>query len=86
MKSIKIGQYASLIDYSNMRWTVDELNDFKFVKKVYDELYDFDCFFDMNSVLRLINRNPDIMKLNQGIGRNEGLKKSLENDRVYTVD
>ena len=85
MKNIKIGRYTSLIDYSNMRWTVDELNDFRFVERVYDELYDANHLFDMDSIIDLISNNPDIMKINQGINRNEGLKKSLKNDKVYTI-
>jgi len=83
MKNIKIGQYTSLTDYSSMRWTVDELSDFRFVERVYDELYDANNLFNMDSVINLIDNNTDILKINQGINRNEGLIKSLENDRIY---
>lgn len=68
-------------DYSLLRWTVDEPEDFNFVKAIYEELYEADSFFGMNEILELLKRNPALSLINMGFQRNEGYEKSLQKDR-----
>ena len=41
-------------DLSNLRWTLDELIDYKLIKKIYDKLEKNDKIFLMNDILALI--------------------------------
>ena len=66
---------------SHMRWTVDEPQDFEFIGKVYYELYENNSDFRMADILNLLNEKPELMTVNQGIQRNEGLAKSLAHDK-----
>jgi len=47
------------------RWTVDYPEDFEFVKAIYENLYNNRHIFDMNEILKLLEQNPDIKKINQ---------------------
>ncbi|MBS3138982.1 aminotransferase class III-fold pyridoxal phosphate-dependent enzyme [Candidatus Woesearchaeota archaeon] len=69
-------------DLSHMRWCVDEPQDIQFVRAVYKELYNGGSLFTMQSVLDLLQRKPELEKINNTIGRNDGLKKSLEEEQV----
>lgn len=56
-------------DLSHCRWTLDEEADLAFVKAVFEELYHDDPSFDMEAILALLKRRPDIAALNRGIPR-----------------
>lgn len=68
-------------DLSSLRWTVDEPADFEFVSEVYSALYPQDPAFDTAAVLELLERRPDLARLNSRIQRNAGYAKSLAADR-----
>lgn len=68
-------------DYSSLRWTLDEPRDYEKISAVFDVLYQKDPFFHMDDVLHFFAEHPQIDKLNMGIGRNEGYRKTLANDR-----
>ena len=68
----------SSINYSNVRMTVDEIEDFKamqFLIKKFGYSLNWEVYADY------INSNPLLFK-NQNILRNEGYIKSLQNDKV----
>lgn len=67
-------------DLSHHRWTVDEPRDLEFVRQVYVHLGDE--HFGMKDVLQLLNRHPELKRINTGISRNEGYLKSLEEDAL----
>lgn len=76
-------RHASVIcpeDHSGQRWTLDTDRDYAFLKALYQELGPGDEYFGMDDVLALLQRKPEILALNNGIQRNEGLAKSLHND------
>lgn len=77
-----LGNLAQDNDFSNFRWTVDEKEDFILIKKIYECLYDEEKIFLMDDILQLLDDNPSLLKINNMYERNEGLKKSLENDEV----
>lgn len=70
-------------DLSGLRWTVDEPEDFEFVKKVFEELYPSNPQFDMDDILALLKSKPELGVLNQRFIRNEGLLKSQERDKEF---
>ena len=77
----KIGLVRYAKDLSDMRWTVDEPEDFEFVSRIYGTLYPSKPDFTMNDVLALIDSRPELLELNDQFERNEGLKKSLAQDK-----
>lgn len=76
----KVGCMRNTEDLSMMRWTVDEPEDYEFVKIVYDSLYLTNKEFTWNDVVFFIRKNPEICKINANFQRNEGYLKSLKND------
>ena len=66
-----------------MRWTVDEPEDLEFIRQIYAELYPHKPDFTTEDILDLMKKRPELIKINSGIERNEGLKKSLKEDEVW---
>lgn len=66
---------------NNMRWTVDEPQDFTFIEKVFSGIYEKKHDFSMEDVLNFLEENEEVLTINCGIKRNEGLTKSLANDK-----
>ena len=77
----RCGQMACRQNLNRMRWTVDEPQDFEFIRQVYGELYEQNNDFSMQDILQLLERRPGVLAINQGIQRNEGLLKSLREDK-----
>jgi spore coat polysaccharide biosynthesis protein SpsF (cytidylyltransferase family) len=80
-QKFKIANLKSKQDYSNKRWTLDEPNDYQFLKKVFVPLYNENPDFQMEDVLTYLQKHPELEKINQNIIRNEGYLKSLKEDR-----
>jgi len=57
-------------DLSFMRWTVDEPEDFVFVKKIYETLYPKNPGFFMADILELLERKPELIDINKLHKRN----------------
>jgi glutamate-1-semialdehyde-2,1-aminomutase len=61
-----------------LRWTVDHPSDLEFVRAVYVRLRSFNGRgFGYRDVLRLLDEEPNLTKLNDGAIRNEGYYRSL---------
>ncbi|MGA2418075.1 MAG: glycosyltransferase family protein [Candidatus Staskawiczbacteria bacterium] len=73
----KTGNVANNKDYSSFRLTLDEKEDLILIRKIYKELYDKNPFFGMEEILGLFEKKPELVKINQHIGRNDGYFKSL---------
>ena len=74
----RAGSQRNDVDLSAMRWTVDELRDYDFISRVYEELYGAHPAFKTNDVLKLLESRPELLEVNSGIGRNEGLLRSIQ--------
>lgn len=74
--------YCDIANLDSERWTVDEIGDYLFVREVYERLYPDNPKFTFKDVLLLLQEYPEICELNKGITRNEGLIKSLKEDKV----
>ena len=80
-EKFKIGNFKNNVDLSNLRWTVDEMDDLEFDRAIYRELYHLNPFFDMQDVLNILKKHPELEKINAGIKRNEGYLISLQKDK-----
>jgi spore coat polysaccharide biosynthesis protein SpsF len=64
------------------RWTLDEPRDLAFLESVFQRLQGSDSqHFLTQDLLDLLTREPGLLRANAGIVRNEGLLKSLADDR-----
>lgn len=68
-------------DLSGIRWTVDELNDFIVIDRVFNYFYP-NILFNWRDVLELQRKQPKIFFDNQDIVRNEGSKLN-EGQKLY---
>jgi glutamate-1-semialdehyde 2,1-aminomutase/spore coat polysaccharide biosynthesis protein SpsF len=77
----RIANVENAIDLSalNLRWTVDEYADLEFVRAIFSRLGSKSGTFGLSDVLQLLDKEPDLMTVNQGLIRNEGYYKSLAN-------
>lgn len=69
-------------DLSALRWTVDRPEDLAFVRAIYGHLHRPGSVFHMDAILALLERHPELERINQGIRRNEGYEKSLRTDHI----
>ncbi len=76
-----LANYQYHQDLSHLRWTVDEAQDFDFVSQVYQHLYADNPYFTMQDILALLAKKPQLSQINQVFSRDEGLLKSLQQDK-----
>ena len=67
-------------DLSKYRVTIDEPEDFEVVKWIINNLYKEKDIFHMKEIIEYLDSHPEVFQLNQGIIRNEGLMKSVEEE------
>ncbi len=77
----KIGNVQNDIDISDYRWTVDRIEDFELVKQILKKIKRRPIFTD--DILKLIQKEPQLKKINNNITPNEGIKKSLKEDNEF---
>ena len=78
-----IGHIKSPVDLSHHRWTVDEPQDFAFVRAVYEALYPRNPRFTTDDILDFLSDHPEITMLNYHIVHGAGYEKSLREDMKY---
>ena len=71
------------IDFSNYRYTVDYLDDFKLICSMIDEFNKNIESITMSDVINYINSNQDKVKYQKKLFRTIGWQKSLEKDKKY---
>lgn len=74
-----IGAFEPFFNVEWLRLTLDEERDYKMIEALYkidQRIFEMN-FFD---VFNLLNKHKEILDINSGIQRNEGLQKSLAND------
>jgi spore coat polysaccharide biosynthesis protein SpsF len=74
----RLGSLEAEVDLSAMRWTVDEPRDFEFVSRIYEALYPVNPAFTTDDILAFLRQKPELLQINSGIERNEGLRLSIE--------
>ncbi len=62
---------------SHLRWTLDYEEDLQFTRQVYARLYHGQVFL-MRDILALLDQEPELGQINQGIEKYSGYFKSLE--------
>ena len=68
----RCGQLASPVDYSQLRWTVDNEADLALVGRIYEALYSPERAFVMEDVLRYLASHPELAATNDAFIGKEG--------------
>jgi spore coat polysaccharide biosynthesis protein SpsF len=68
----RCGQLTSPVDYSQLRWTVDNEADFDLMARVYDALDAPGRTFGMEDVLRYLAKHPELAATNEAFIGKEG--------------
>jgi spore coat polysaccharide biosynthesis protein SpsF len=71
-KLFNLGVLYSEIDYSNYRWTLDNIEDFNLIKWIYSKLYPTNNYFNMFDVIKLLNENKHVLEQNNHLIGKEG--------------
>lgn len=61
----KLGVLKSEKDFSHLRLTVDNEEDFKLISKIYEALYSQNNRFSLSDVLECLRKCPDLSSINQ---------------------
>lgn len=72
-KDYKIGNYSNKLDLSHLRWTLDEIEDFTLIKKIFDKFHP-NIHFKYKDILEYVNQNESLKNINNHIMRNEGAR------------
>lgn len=80
----RIGAVRPEQDYSALRWTVDNADDFRVAEAVYGELYSDDRVFGMHDILACLAHHPEITALNQAAIGHEGYEKLWRREPTTT--
>ncbi|NPV91584.1 MAG: glycosyltransferase family protein [Firmicutes bacterium] len=60
-------EVSSSADYSSYRWTLDTIEDWRFIQVVYNELYQGKSYFHWLTVLEVLGDKPEIVKINADV-------------------
>jgi spore coat polysaccharide biosynthesis protein SpsF len=79
-KTLTVSYRANL---SHLRWTVDQEEDLILVREIFKRLFQEGGMFYTEDILKLLEKEPHLLKINSHIIRNEGYLKSLAQDKEY---
>ena len=71
-KLFNLGVLYSETDFSNHRWTLDNIEDFDFIKWIYSKLYSKNKYFNMFDIIHLLKNNKEILIKNKHLIGKEG--------------
>lgn len=75
-------------DFGNHRWTVDESEDFELVEHIYTHFIREQGTeeFGYKDILEYLKQHPEVFEINQKFERDEGLQKSILEDKIVEID
>lgn len=74
-EKFRIFTYTSDIDYSELRWTVDNQEDFEVIEAIYKNLYPQKPDFGLEDILKFFEINPILLDKNSHFIGTEGYEK-----------
>ena len=58
-------------DFSHFRWTIDTEEDYLFASQIYNSLYDDKKMFLTEDIYKLIEKNPQLLKINNEVKKSD---------------
>ena len=83
-KLFKVSNVKMKKNLSNIRCTVDRKEDLKFVKIIFEKLKEKEII-KIKDILKIIEKNPNLISINNKIPFDEGYQKSLLIDKKYKI-
>lgn len=80
----KIKNVENEEDLSYIRLTLDQIEDYKLIKSIYEYFYP-EVIFHLDEMLEMLNKKPHLLDINKKIPRDEGSFKSIIEDRLIEV-
>jgi spore coat polysaccharide biosynthesis protein SpsF (cytidylyltransferase family) len=85
----RIQDFRSPIEgFGAHRWTVDGPKDLEMIRKIYEYFIQGDKKedFGYRDILKYLKDHPEISDINKGYQRNEGLRRSIKEDRLVPFE
>ncbi len=80
-------EWETGLNYSmSHRFTIDYPEDYEFIKRVYDELYYKNPKFSLDDILKLLEENPEIRKINEMYNGVNWYRNHLNELKTITAD
>jgi len=79
----KIENLSHTVDYSDLRWTVDHLNDLEFVQQIINKIKHRPILF--HDIVSLLDKDPKLFLYNKNHIVDEGYKKSKSHDENSSI-
>jgi len=76
---IKNVESQNPVDPKEYKWSVDRIEDLKFVREVYKHLYKDGKVFSYKKIMNLLKQHPELKKINSRGVMNEGYYRSILN-------
>jgi len=80
-QDFKIKNFEHTDNISNLRWTIDFPEDLELVKILISKIQSRPIH--LKDILKLLNSQPELLEINKDHEPNEGLKRSLEEDKEF---
>jgi spore coat polysaccharide biosynthesis protein SpsF len=78
----RMGNLTHEPDLSTLRLTVDEVADLDLVRAIFAALYPARADFGLQEIVDLLERHPELQRMNSAVERNEGLTRSLKEESL----
>jgi len=78
----KITSIKNKTDHSHIRCTIDRNEDLKFVREIIKRIPKNKKIIHQNDILKIIKKEPDLVKINNYISYDEGWQSSLVQDKL----
>lgn len=82
-KFFKVSNLVYKKDLSFIRCTVDKKEDLKFVRELWKRIPKSKKTIHINDILKIINKEPCLVEINNKTNFDEGYKKSVQKDAKY---
>ena len=80
-ESFQIKNFSHDVDISHLRWTVDYNEDLELVKILLSKIISRPIH--LGTILKILDSQPQLIKLNNNHKPNEGYERSLEEDKIF---
>jgi len=84
-KRFRMYRLQNKTDDSKYRVTVDEEEDLKVIRLIYESFIEHDIEINIKNIKSFLDNNKDIFCINSHIIRNEGLIKSLKMEKKFEI-
>jgi len=81
-EKFKIFNVKNKVDWSGYRLTIDEDRDYEALKIIVEQVKDL----TMENIVKFLDEHPEVKKINAPIERDEGYRKSLEEDKKFKAE